>query len=75
MIHLLLLILVVFAILSVELKNLYHSILCLTLVGIILGLIFFALNANLIGIFQIAVYSGMSMVLLYLIVMLGEKYE
>lgn len=63
------------AILAVEIKNLYRSILFLGLFGVILGVVFFTLNANLIGIFQIAVYGGISIVLILLITILGERHE
>ena len=75
MISFLLIALLISVILSVELKNLYHAVICLGLAGIILGLIFFSLHANLIGIFQMAVYGGISIVLIFLITMVGEKHE
>ncbi len=75
MIEALLVILLVSVILAVENKNLFHSVLCLGFAGIVLGLIFFLLHANLVGIFQIAVYGGINIVLIFLVTMLGEKHE
>jgi len=71
----LLLILLAFAILAVEAKNLFYSVVFLGLVGITLGLIFFSLHANLVGVFQAAVYGGISVILIFLIMMVGEKDE
>jgi NADH:ubiquinone oxidoreductase subunit 6 (subunit J) len=63
------------AILSVEMKNLYKSVLCLGVCGIILGIIFFILQANLVGVFQIGIYGGVTLVLVFLVMMVGEDHE
>jgi len=74
-IYLLLASLVITAILSVEMKNLYRSVLCLGLCGVVFGVIFFVLQANLVGIFQIGIYGGMTLVLVFLVMMVGENHE
>jgi NADH:ubiquinone oxidoreductase subunit 6 (subunit J) len=75
MFQILILLLLISAILSVEFKNLFRAVICLGVVGILLGIIFFYLGANLIGIFQIGIYGGLTIILLFLILMLGEKHE
>jgi len=74
-IYFLLACLVITAIISVEMKNLYKSVLCLGLCGVVLGIIFFTLQANLVGIFQIGIYGGMTLVLIFLVMMVGENHE
>jgi len=74
-IYFLLAALVITAILTVEIKNLYKSILCLGCFGIVLGIIFFVLKANLVGIFQIGVYGGVTLVLVFLVMIVGEDHE
>jgi NADH:ubiquinone oxidoreductase subunit 6 (subunit J) len=74
-IYFLLAFLLITAILSVEMKNLYKSVLCLGLCGVVLGIIFFILQASLVGIFQIGIYGGMTLVLVFLITMVGENHE
>lgn len=74
-IYLLLACLVITAIISVEMKNLYKSVLCLGLCGVLLGIIFFILQANLVGIFQMGIYGGMTLVLIFLVMMVGENHE
>lgn len=74
-IYLLLASIVITAIISVEMKNLYKSVLCLGICGILLGIIFFVLQANLVGIFQIGIYGGMTLVLVFLVMMVGEDHD
>lgn len=74
-IYFLLAALVITAVLSVEVKNLYKSVLCLGLCGILFGVAFFVLQASLVGIFQIGIYGGMTLVLVFLVMMVGEDHE
>ncbi len=74
-IYFLLAALAITAVLSVEVKNLYKSVLCLGLCGILFGVVFFILQASLVGIFQIGIYGGMTLVLVFLVMMVGEDHE
>ena len=60
------------AVLTVELKNLLHSVGCLSLMGIC---IFGLLNAQFVMAFQMLVFVGATMVLFVAVVMLTERGE
>jgi len=63
------------AVLTVELKNLLHSVGCLSIMGICMGLLFGLLNAQFVMAFQMLVFVGATMVLFVAVVMLTEREE
>ena len=54
---------IVFAILASEIKNIAYAIVSLFAVTIVAGVIFFAVNAPYVGLVQLAVFSGAIIVL------------
>jgi len=66
---------VVLAILAVELKNLLQAAVCLGGMCIVLGILFAVLNAVYVGVFQLLIYAGATMVLFLAVVMLTEREE
>jgi NADH:ubiquinone oxidoreductase subunit 6 (subunit J) len=63
------------AILTVELKNLLHAVGCLSIMGVCMGLLFSLLDAQYIMAFQMLVFVGATMVLFVAVVMLTEREE
>jgi NADH-quinone oxidoreductase subunit J len=63
----------VLAVLSVELKNLMHAVVCLGGLCIVIGVLFGILNASYVMVFQFLIYAGAVMVLFLSVVMLTER--
>jgi len=63
----------IFAILTVELKDLLHTVLSLAAMAISLGALFWLLNAPYVAVFQILVYAGAVVVLFVAAVMLTRR--
>jgi len=72
---LLLLIIIVSGILSVEVRSLVKAVMCLFIFTLSLGLLFIALGAFHIGVFQILAYSGGTIALLMVVIMLTRRVE
>lgn len=74
MIHLILLgALAILSIIAVELDNFTYSIISLAAAGVILGMIFFALGAVYVSVFQILIYGGAITILFFTLVNLTEE--
>jgi len=74
MIDLLLIIIsIVLAVLTVELKNLLQAAVCLCGMCITLGLLFGLLNATYVMVFQLLVYAGATVVFFVSVVMLTRR--
>ena len=63
----------VLAFLTVELKNLMHSVISLGGMCIVLGILFGILNAVYVMVFQLMIYAGATVVLFVSVVMLTER--
>mgnify|MGYP001080106510 FL=1 len=63
----------VFAILTVELKDLLHTVISLAAMAVSLGAIFWLLNAPYVAVFQILIYAGAVVVLFIAAVMLTRR--
>jgi len=57
------LLIIIFAVMASELKNLAHAIVSLFALTIVAGIIFFAVHAPYVGLVQLAVFSGAIIVL------------
>jgi len=68
---------VIFAILSIEVKNLFKAIIFFALMCISIGAIYWILSAPYIAVFQLAIYAGAIVVLFLATVMLtiGKERE
>lgn len=66
---------VLMAVLTVELKDLLHAALCLCGMCITLGALFWLLNAPYVSVFQLLVYAGAIIVLFITTVMLTRRKE
>lgn len=76
MIIILLFLLLLLTVFSVESKSLMRCAVALGGVGIIMGLIFISLKVYMVGVFQMAVYGGITAVLIFVLSMLsGGKDE
>jgi len=66
-----------FALLSIEVKNLFHAVIFFALMCISIGAIFWMLNAPYLAVFQLAVYAGAVVALLLAAVILtvGKERE
>ena len=64
---------ILLAILTIELKDMLHSILCFGGMCVTLGLIFWLLNAPYVAVFQLLVYAGAILVLFLATVMLTTR--
>ena len=66
-----------FALLSIEVKNLFHAVIFFALMCISIGAIFWVLNAPYLAVFQLAVYAGAVVTLLLAAVILtvGKERE
>jgi len=65
---------VLLALLTVELNNLLHAIVCLCGTCIMIGALFWLLNAPYVSVFQLLVYAG-AVVLLFLVAVMLTKRE
>ena len=67
----------VFALLSIEVKNLFHAVIFFALMCISVGAIFWTLNAPYLAVFQLAIYAGAVVALLLATVILtvGKERE
>jgi len=63
----------IFAILTVELKDLLHTVISLAAMAVSLGAIFWLLNAPYVAVFQILIYAGAVVVLFIAAVMLTRR--
>lgn len=63
----------IFAILTVELKDLLHTVISLAAMAVSLGAIFWLLNAPYVAVFQILIYAGAVVVLFIATVMLTRR--
>jgi len=63
----------VFAILTVELRDLLHTVVSLAAMAVSLGAIFWLLNAPYVAVFQILIYAGAVIVLFIAAVMLTRR--
>ena len=63
------------AILTVELKDMLHAVMCLCGMCITVGALFWLLNAPYVAVFQLLVYAGAVMVLFIATVMLTVREE
>ena len=68
---------IAFAILSIEVKNLFHAVISFALMCISIGAIFWILNAPYLAVFQLAIYAGAVVALLLATVTLtvGKERE
>lgn len=66
---------IVLAVLTVELKNLLHAVICLCGMCITIGALFAILNAMYVMAFQLLIYAGASMVLFLSVIMLTSRDE
>ena len=63
----------IFAILTVELRDLFHTVISLAAMAVSLGAIFWLLNAPWVAVFQILIYAGAVVVLFIAAVMLTRR--
>jgi NADH:ubiquinone oxidoreductase subunit 6 (subunit J) len=63
----------IFAILTVELRDLLHTVVSLAAMAVSLGAIFWLLNAPYVAVFQILIYAGAVIVLFIAAVMLTRR--
>jgi NADH-quinone oxidoreductase subunit J len=63
----------IFAILTVELRDLLHTVISLAAMAVSLGAIFWLLNAPYVAVFQILIYAGAVVVLFIAAVMLTRR--
>ena len=66
---------IVLAVLTVELKNLMHAVVCLCGMCIVIGILYGALNAPYVMVFQLLIYAGAAMVFFLSVVMLTSRGE
>jgi len=73
----LIILVLVFALLSIEVKNLFHAVIFFALMCISVGAIFWTLNAPYLAVFQLAIYAGAVVALLLATVILtvGKERE
>ena len=62
-----------FAILTVELKDLLHTVISLAAMAVSIGALFWILNAPYVAVFQILIYAGAIVVLFIAAVMLTRR--
>ncbi|MBS7623917.1 NADH-quinone oxidoreductase subunit J [Candidatus Bathyarchaeota archaeon] len=62
-----------FAIMTVELKDLLHTVISLAAMAVSLGAVFWLLNAPYVAVFQILIYAGAVIVLFIVAVMLTRR--
>ena len=63
------------AILTVELKDMFHAVICLCGMCVTIGALFWLLNAPYVAVFQLLVYAGAVIVLFIATVMLTVRKE
>ena len=63
------------AVLTVEVKDLLHAVICLCGMGISIGILFGILNAPYVMVFQLLIYAGAAVVLFISVVMLTRRKE
>jgi len=66
---------VLLALLTVELKDMLHAVICLCGMCITIGALFWLLNAPYVAVFQLLVYAGAVIVLFIATVMLTAREE
>jgi NADH-quinone oxidoreductase subunit J len=66
---------VLLALLTVELKDMLHAVICLCGMCIVIGALFWLLNAPYVSLFQLLVYAGAVIVLFIATVMLTARKE
>ena len=66
---------VLLALLTVELKDMLHAVLCLCGMCVSLGALFWLLSAPYVAVFQLLVYAGAIIVLFIAVVMLTTRKE
>jgi len=66
-------IMVIFAILTVELRDLLHAVIALCGMSIVIGALFWLLSAPYVAVFQLLVYAGAVIVLFVAAVMLTTR--
>jgi len=66
---------VLLALLTVELKDMLHAVICLCGMCITIGALFWLLNAPYVAVFQLLVYAGAVIVLFIATVMLTARKE
>lgn len=66
---------VLLALLTVELKDMLHAILCMCGMCISIGALFWLLSAPYVAVFQLLVYGGAVIVLFIAVVMLTKRRE
>lgn len=71
----LIVLMVLLALLTVELKDMLHSVVCLCGMCITIGALFWLLNAPYVAVFQLLVYAGAVIVLFIATVMLTARKE
>ncbi|MEA2090442.1 MAG: NADH-quinone oxidoreductase subunit J [Thermoproteota archaeon] len=71
----LIVLMVLLALLTVELKDMLHAVLCLCGMCISVGALFWLLNAPYVAVFQLLVYAGAVIVLFVATVMLTKRRE
>ncbi|MFQ6095166.1 MAG: NADH-quinone oxidoreductase subunit J [Candidatus Bathyarchaeia archaeon] len=69
----LIIVVVVLAVLTVELKNLLHAVICLSGMCIVIGTLYGTLNAPYVMVFQILIYAGAAMVFFLSVIMLTSR--
>jgi len=66
---------VLLALLTIELRDLFHAAICLCGTCITIGALFWLLNAPYVSVFQLLVYAGAVIVLFIVAVMLTKREE
>lgn len=66
---------ILFALLSIYIKNLSRALFAFVIMSVLLGLLFFTLNAPMIAIVQLMVYAGLVPILLLIVLSLTKGVE
>lgn len=66
---------VVFAVLAMELRNLVYAIISLCAFSVVIAIVFMFLNAPYVAVFQLAIYAGAITVLFLITIMLTRREE
>ena len=70
---LLIVVTIVFAILTIEIKDMLRAIVCLCGMGISIGMLFAILNAPYVAVFQLLIYAGAVIALFISVVMVTRR--
>ncbi|MDH5267310.1 MAG: NADH-quinone oxidoreductase subunit J [Candidatus Bathyarchaeota archaeon] len=64
---------IVLAILTIEIKDMLHAIVCLCGMGVTIGMLFAILNAPYVAVFQLLIYAGAVIALFLSLVMVTRR--